>query len=106
VLSALFVRALGRTVCLKPAMSRRVTVSLMEGPKAEDDEVPQSLRVSDRERDERGSGGAMRQSSGMEVIEEPRGLFDETSYQPAAGACLTRACTRVISARAAVRAHP
>ncbi len=35
-----------------------------------------------------------------------RGLSDETSYQPAAGACFRRACTRVISARVAVRAHP
>jgi hypothetical protein len=32
-------------------MARRVTFSLMEGLKAEDDEDPRSLRVSDRERD-------------------------------------------------------
>ena len=33
------------------AVARRVTFSLMEGLKAEDDEDPRLLRVSDRERD-------------------------------------------------------
>ena len=32
-------------------MPRRVTFSLMEGPMAEDDVDPRSLRVSNRERD-------------------------------------------------------
>jgi len=42
-----------RQNCLRErqAMSRRVTFSLMEGPIAEDDGDPRSLRVSDRERD-------------------------------------------------------